>query len=383
VADSATDPDSRRPEEDEGQAAPDAAVQKALDKASRKRMLIGVGGTIIVLLIIFVVILPQFIDYEAVIDAFLSMELWQHGVLLVMMAVTWVVLGFQFRTTLPGLDIVSGTLAMIASLGVKGSIPGPMDTAFRFRLAVAYKYSVEESTLSAATIKALDWVARLLMPSIAVAILITSGQSIAGLEWLAILGVILSIGGIALLVGVIRSERLARWIGDKAQLIVGSLAKRFKRTAPGDLSARILGLRETGQSLVSTRGLLGLGLTLVIQAGYAVMLTLAMAFVGVDFDVLPVSVIWATLAIVYMLPIGPGLIELAYIFIFSLYLGRDNPMLAPASAGVMVFRVYQWLIPIPIGYALIAWWQKRDKFSLLSTDTAQIVPEASKPEPGG
>ena len=32
--------------------------------------------------------------------------------------------------------IIVIALGMIASLAVKGSIPGPMDTAFRFRLAV-------------------------------------------------------------------------------------------------------------------------------------------------------------------------------------------------------------------------------------------------------
>ena len=36
---------------------------------------------------------------------------------------------------------------------------------------------------------------------------------------------------------------------------------------------------------------------------------------------------------------------------------------APIADGV-------WLIPIPIGYGLIIYWQKRDNFSLLSADKA-------------
>ena len=143
---------------------------------------------------------------------------------------------------------------MLASLAVKGSIPGPMDTAFRFRLAVAYDYSVEESTLSAATLKALDWIARLLMIPIAIGILLLSGQGITGLEWLAVFGLIISIVGIALLVGIVRSERIAKWIGGLVQS-QRRLADGPPRTGSRRLTSpsAIMGLREMGNNLVNTR----------------------------------------------------------------------------------------------------------------------------------
>ncbi|MGD8486530.1 MAG: hypothetical protein PVH07_07835, partial [Chloroflexota bacterium] len=138
------------------------------------------------------------------------------------------------------------------------------------------------------------------------------------------------------------------------------------------LSDRVMGLREMGDSLMQTTGLLGLGMQIVIQAAWASILTLAMFFVGVDFDVLPVSVVWASVALVYMLPIGPGFIEIAYVIIYGLAIGFDDPVLGVAVAGVMIFRLFQWLIPIPIGYGLIFYWQKRDNFNLLSAESAQV-----------
>ena len=60
---------------------------------------------------------------------------------------------------------------------------------------------------------------------------------------------------------------------------------------------------------------------IVIQAAWAAILTLALFFVDVDFDILPVSIVWASVALVYMLPIGPGFIEIAYIAIFGLAIG--------------------------------------------------------------
>ena len=49
-------------------------------------------------------------------------------------------------------------------------------------------------------------------------------------------------------------------------------------------------------------------------------------------------------------------------------------MLALVMAGVMIFRIFQWLVPIPIGYGLTIYWQKRDHFSLLSADRAAGEP---------
>ena len=347
-------------------------------------MLIGIGGTIVVLLVVFLVILPQFIDYELVVDSFLSLELWQLGLLLLMAVVTYVLQGITLKSTLKDLGVIDSTLAMQASLAVKGSIPGPMDTAFRFRLALAYKYSVEEATLSAATLKGLDWLARLLMVPTAIAILLVSGQSIVGLELIAIIGLVVSIGGIIVVIGVLRSERLALRLGNLVQDVVTWLGAKIGRTLPDDLAQRVVGLRQMGATLADTKGLLGLGLQLLLQVGYATILTVAMAFVGVDFDILAVAFIWATVAIVYALPIGPGFIELAYMLFFGIAIGFDNPMLAPAMAAVMILRIFQWLLPMPIGYGLIVYWQKRDHFSLLSTDEAQLEPAgADGSESGG
>jgi uncharacterized membrane protein YbhN (UPF0104 family) len=363
---------------DESPVEPD---EPGMDRGARKRMLIGIGGTLLVLIVVFWFIFTFVIDPEVVVDAFLSLELWQLGVLGLMSVATFVLLGFTLKTTLRGLSMKDATLGMIASVAVKGSIPGPMDTAFRFRLAIAYDYSVEESTLSAASLKALDWIARLLMIPIAIGILMASGQGIAGLEWLALFGLIVSIVGIAILVGVVRSEGIAKRLGSILQGSVDWAAERIHREAPGNLEGRVLGLRAMGSRLVDQSGLTGLGLQIVTQAAWASILTVAMAFVGVDFDVLPIAVVWAVVALVYMLPIGPGLIEIAYIAIFGLAIGFDNEMLDLAAAGVMIFRVFQWLLPIPIGYGLILYWQRRDHFSLLSADKAQMTIEAPVSEP--
>ena len=64
--------------------------------------------------------------------------------------------------------------------------------------------------------------------------------------------------GIALLVGIVRSQRLASRIGELVQSTVESLMRRLDREPPRGLKERVMGLREMGHSLMNTAGLLGL-----------------------------------------------------------------------------------------------------------------------------
>ena len=64
----------------------------------------------------------------------LSLSLVQLGILAVMAAATYVLVGVTLKSTLSALGLKNATLGMLASLAVKGSIPGPRDTALRFRL---------------------------------------------------------------------------------------------------------------------------------------------------------------------------------------------------------------------------------------------------------
>jgi uncharacterized membrane protein YbhN (UPF0104 family) len=361
-------------------AGPNSAVAttKALKKTSRARLWIGLLLTVGIFVITFGVVLPQFIDYGQVVDAFLRLQMWQFGILGILAVTTYVLQGLVLQSTMPGLSIGQATLGMLASLAVKGTIPGPVDLAVRFRLMVAYGYGVGPSTLSAAMFKSLELLTRFLMPPIAAAILLLTGQSLDAIALLAILGTILSVGAIASFVALMRSDQLAGRLGAWIERTAARLATSVRRPPPTGLADRVLALRSAGQALVSARGLSGLSIGLVVQGLSGVILTLALAFVDVDFTVLPIPFVFAAVALVYFLPLGPGLIELAYMALFTLAVGTGNPQLGPIMAGVLVFRVFQWLVPVPIGWALIWHWQRHDHFSLLSGDAAaQLDPNAA------
>jgi uncharacterized membrane protein YbhN (UPF0104 family) len=95
----------------------------------------------------------------------------------------------------------------------------------------------------------------------------------------------------------------------------------------------------------------------VAKLAWFVVLEVALWCVGVGPDVLPPSSVLAAMAvvgIVSLVPITPGAVgvtEVAYIGILTSIAGSG--MSEQLTAAVMLFRIAQWLAPIPIGWVLL------------------------------
>jgi uncharacterized membrane protein YbhN (UPF0104 family) len=93
------------------------------------------------------------------------------------------------------------------------------------------------------------------------------------------------------------------------------------------------------------------------KLAWFVVLEVALWSVGVGPDVLPPATVLAAVAVVGMvslLPITPGAVgvaEVAYIGILSSVAGPGIE--GQLTAAVSLFRIAQWLAPIPIGWVLL------------------------------
>ena len=72
------------------------------------------------------------------------------------------------------------------------------------------------------------------------------------------------------------------------------------------------------------------------------------------------SIVWAIVLLITMIPITPGgigIAELFYIGLFTLIAGDEwsNTI----AAGVMLYRVIQWALPIPIGWLVVWQWRRK------------------------
>jgi uncharacterized membrane protein YbhN (UPF0104 family) len=103
--------------------------------------------------------------------------------------------------------------------------------------------------------------------------------------------------------------------------------------------------------------------------------------VGITPDVLPPSAVLAAMAIVgivALIPITPGAVgvtEVAYIGVLTSVAGAG--LTEQITAGIMLFRISQWLAPIPIGWVLLIWMRRGHLGELLGGHDLTQSPSSS------
>ena len=131
----------------------------------------------------------------------------------------------------------------------------------------------------------------------------------------------------------------------------------LRKTPPTGIVEGMLDLRERSKAMLTQHGLLGFAAAVAAKLAWFVVLEVALWCVGIGPDVLPPSAVLAAMAvvgIVSLVPITPGAVgvaEVAYIGILSSVAGSG--MTEQLTAAVMLFRIAQWLVPIPIGWVLL------------------------------
>src|SRR4029079_19839391 len=105
------------------------------------------------------------------------------------------------------------------------------------------------------------------------------------------------------------------------------------------------------------RGLARLGVPISSQVPCCIAFVTALLFTGVPADVLNAGEIigvFALVAVITFIPIAPGgagVPELLYIAGLSAIAGQQWE--AAITAGVFLFRLYVWFLPIPLPWILL------------------------------
>jgi uncharacterized membrane protein YbhN (UPF0104 family) len=159
------------------------------------------------------------------------------------------------------------------------------------------------------------------------------------------------------LLAIVRSEALARRVGEWLERSGARIWSWFHRTPPTGIVEGVLAFRSSSGDILSERGVLGFGAAIAAKLGWFVVLELCLSTLGVGWGTLPPAAVLAAMAvvgIVALVPITPGAVgvsEVAYIGILSSVAGPDAS--DAITAAVLLFRVAQWLGPIPVGWLLL------------------------------
>jgi uncharacterized membrane protein YbhN (UPF0104 family) len=362
---------------------PAAAGQRPRPKPTRRQVAVRVLVLAGILGFVFLVVLPQLVDYNAVADALRQLTPAQLAALAAASAVAYVANAGPCRVLLPALTWPRAVGADLSARAVVSTIPGPTDIATKF---VLYRqWSIPADTASAGIVFAafFETFSSLVLPLIAtIGVILTGHETRPRALAFALIGLVVLVVATLLLVAIVRSEPLARKFGGWLDWLAQHIWKLFRKTPPSGIVAGVLDLRERSKDILTQHGLLAFVAAVVAKLAWFVVLEVSLWAVGITPDVVPPSAVLAAMAvvgIVALIPITPGAVgvtEVAYIGVLTSVAGPA--LTEEITAGIMLFRIAQWLAPIPIGWVVLIVLRRGHWGELFASQDAAAAPSSSE-----
>jgi uncharacterized membrane protein YbhN (UPF0104 family) len=341
--------------------AADPASQAA--PPSRRSAILRSGLIVGVLILVFLVILPRYIDYSEVSAAFSALTLNQIAIMTVLGIIAWFVSGLVFCALIPGVSIIRGPTSWLILSGIGSSVPfGPWNMGVLWVVIRGWGVANIPATSGIALYGIVNELSRLFLPLFAVIVLAITGD-LAGAQnadkaWtVAILSAVAFVVATALIIAVVRSERAAEWLGRTAQRIVSWTLQRLGRDQSPDVSGSVHRFRDQLGLVIRDRGLAALAVSIASQFAWIAVLTVALRMTGVPENAISLGEIFGVYALVMVLTIiplspgGAGVPELLFISGFTTIAGSGYE--AAITAGVFLYRIYYWFLPIPLAWILL------------------------------
>jgi putative heme transporter len=354
ASDASTDPDGSS--STEGQDPASAAAPP-----SRRAALLRSGFIVGVLLVVFLIIIPRFVDYSEVAAAFRDLTLPQVAFMTVLGAIAWLISGQLFTVLTEGLSVLRGGASYLILSGIGSSVPfGPWNMGVVWVVVRGWGVGVQPATSGIALYGVINQLGRLALPLVAVIVLIATGGLAGGggtATVITVISIVVFVVATGLIAAVVRSDRVADWLGRTGQRVVSWLLARLGRTGAPDVSASVHRFRDQLGAVIRRRGLAALIVSVIAQLGWCVVLIAALRVVGVPETTLTpadVFAVFALVSVITIIPISPGgagVPELLYIAGLSAIAGGQYESVI--TAGVFLFRLYQWFLPIPIAWILL------------------------------
>jgi uncharacterized membrane protein YbhN (UPF0104 family) len=263
------------------------------------------------------------------------------------------------RLLVPDLSWPRALGADIAARAVVSTIPGPTDIATRFVLYRQWAIPSDVASAGIAIASFAEVVSTFALPLIATAGLVVTGNAIRpSVIWLTIVGIVVFAIAALVLVEVSRSESTARRLGNALDWLARHIWPLVRKTPPTGIVENTLAIRARSSGILSRSGIAGFGAAIGAKLAWFLVLEICLWAVGVPWDVLsPAAVLaaMAVVAVVAFIPITPGAVgvsEVAYVGILTSVSGQA--VAGEITAAVLLFRIAQWLAPIPIGWIVLA-----------------------------
>jgi uncharacterized membrane protein YbhN (UPF0104 family) len=338
-----------------------AGAHGAVESPSRRSAFLRTGFVVAILVVVFGLLLPRFVDYTAVAAALRSLTLPELVLVTAIGAVAWFATGLLYVAVVPGLSVLRANAAYLILSGIGSSIPfGPWNMGVVWVVLRGWGIPNPVATGGIALYGVINTIGRLGLPLLAIAFIVLGGAA-TGVHTtaiaIAVISVVLFFVTTAVLLALIRSDRAAEWIGHTADRYVLLVLRRLGRTEDPDVNGSIHRFRDVVGEVVHRRGLAAIGVYALSQVPWCVLFVVCLRLTGVPADVLTppdVVAVYALTSVVTLVPIAPGgaaVSEILYITALTAVAGTAWD--ADITAGVFLFRIFIWFIPIPLAWILL------------------------------
>lgn len=374
------------PEDETGEAAvttgSSESEQVTTAKPSKKKAFIAIGAALVVAIIVFGFILPQLVDWKLVGEAIRSASGWEIALLVFLALIRYWPAGWIYSIVLPGLPVKRGTEAWVATTAVASTLPG-FDLVLRLGMYSSWGFPIERATSGMLLSGLVEMSTKISLAIFAVTVWALIAADLPLLAVGAIAAAVAIGAGIAISM-VLRKEKTARKLGGVVARFLRWGFTKLGRQEPTDVVDRVLSVRLEARDVLGKRWPGAFFAAFLGQAITYSMLTLSLRTVGVNSDLLDWSQILLVqgLAIILtLIPITPGSVGVAaliYIGFFNLL--TDGKIPDQIAAGVILYRLATWLLPIPIGWILTLRWQASSGQKLFGgSGGGASTPPASEP----
>lgn len=319
--------------------------------------------TVVVVVGIFVGVLPRIASYSDVWATISDMS-WLEVTSLLLIAIWnlvtyWLVL----VAALPGLRYGQAAMVTQASTAVANTLPAGAALGVGMMYAMLSSWGFAPATVARSLLVTGVWnnYIKLGFPVIALALLTVGGDVSAALVVASLIGLAVLAATILMFALLLRSDHLARSLGDAAGRLTSRLRRSFRRPPVTGWGRSASRFRADTVELVTSRWLNLTAATLVSHLTLAVVLLVAVRSVGLSQEQVSWVTVLASFAFVRLisaLPITPGgvgVVELGYVAALSI--GLDQSERTSVVAAVLVFRFLTYVLPIPLGALAYAFWR--------------------------
>jgi uncharacterized protein (TIRG00374 family) len=334
--------------------------------------------SIVVVVAIFAFALPRVADFSSVWDSISEMTWIELGGLALVAGWNIVTYWFVMVASLPGLNYWQAMKVNLTSTAISNTMPGGGALGIGVTTAMFLGYGFTKTEISLSVLVTGIWnnFVKLGMPIIALGLLAIRGDANNALVTAALIGFLVLVGAIFLFALVLKSERLARRVGEGLGKALNVIRKLFRRAPVEQFADSVVRFRRDTINLLSHRWLSLSIASIVSHFSLYLVLLMALRNVGVSNDDVSwqqVMAAFSFIRLVSALPITPGGLGVVELGLTAALVaaGGNEP---DVVAAVLVFRALTYLVPIPLGALSYLFWRKGAKRRALARAAAKGAP---------